>query len=542
MVVAIISAILTSGPFLNPDLAELAWIGMVPLLLWLSGAPRWKTVWVALFFSGWLGWAIQVAWLRHVTWLGTGLLAAILSFFWVAFFAVARQWLPKIRMLGWAGRLFGLAALGAAFVLLEWIRTWLLWGFPWNPLAASQWQRPVMLSILPLTGSWGLSWLIVFFNLAVTSYVGVIFRRQTVSDERSMPGASGGLRLMVRFRPEFYLAIGLIFFCFHQYLGNRESGPPTRELMVGLVQPDIPQELKWDTEAAVENLEVLINLTRTIAAAGPDLILWPESATPWPVAGRLSIREVLEELVEEIGIAILMGNMVFHDGGRWENGVFLIRPDFGLESAYYAKRKLVPFGEYNPLRGLVPGIEIFVPFSDDAIPGTRDGPLAVAIAGGRSGRQENLMVGNLICYEDIFPRLARRTVRAGAEVLFVASNMAWYGTERAGYQHAAHSVLRAAETGVPVIRVGNNGWSGWIDERGHLRQVVTDPDTGSIYTRQVETTQMAWTPRLEPTAYVQYGDWFVLLCGGLVGLAGLRFRPKRELKRSGEATAAETDG
>jgi apolipoprotein N-acyltransferase len=118
--------------------------------------------------------------------------------------------------------------------------------------------------------------------------------------------------------------------------------------------------------------------------------------------------------------------------------------------------------------------------------------------------------GALICYEDIFPALARETVRAGADVIYVATNNAWYGEEGGAYFHAAHSVLRAVENRRPVIRCGNAGWSGWIDAYGSIRSVLTD-ESNSIYfkgsgnfTLTLDNQWQSYT-----SIYTRYGDWFV---------------------------------
>jgi apolipoprotein N-acyltransferase len=130
-------------------------------------------------------------------------------------------------------------------------------------------------------------------------------------------------------------------------------------------------------------------------------------------------------------------------------------------------------------------------------------------------------VGPLICYEDVFPSLALDSVRAGADVLAVLTNNAWYGEGGAAYQHAAHSVLRAIETRRPVLRCGNGGWSGWIDEFGSIRDTLTNAE-GSIYTAghaHIDVTRDArWIGR--QSFYVQYGDWFLVVC---VVLATLGF-------------------
>ena len=129
-------------------------------------------------------------------------------------------------------------------------------------------------------------------------------------------------------------------------------------------------------------------------------------------------------------------------------------------------------------------------------------------------------VGVLICYEDIFPSLARDSVRSGAEVLAVLTNNGWFGEGGAAYQHATHSVLRAVETRRPVIRCGNGGWSGWIDEFGNIRATLKNEDD-SVYFRGGETVKISrdlrWRDR--QTFYTQHGDWFLAVCAVLAVVA-----------------------
>jgi len=124
--------------------------------------------------------------------------------------------------------------------------------------------------------------------------------------------------------------------------------------------------------------------------------------------------------------------------------------------------------------------------------------------------------GVLVCYEDIFPALARDSVRSGAEVLAVMTNNGWFGEGGAAYQHSAHSVLRAIENRRPVIRCGNGGWSGWIDEYGNIRATLRN-DADSVYFRGAQTVTVSrdarWSQRL--SFYTEHGDWFVAVCAVL---------------------------
>jgi apolipoprotein N-acyltransferase len=191
----------------------------------------------------------------------------------------------------------------------------------------------------------------------------------------------------------------------------------------------------------------------------------------------------------------------------------LITPDGGLQPAYYSKRKLVPFGEYVPFRPLLGWLSKFVPIGpDDFSAGLDPVPLVVGLRDGPAA------FGPLICFEDTYPQLARSNALAGADAMVVLTNDAWYGEGPEAYQHAAHSVLRAVETRRPVLRCGNAGWSGWIDEFGIVQagHVLTDDD-GSVYFRgnrvMSVTRDARWIGR--NSFYVDHGDWFVGVGFGL---------------------------
>ncbi|HUG10963.1 MAG TPA: apolipoprotein N-acyltransferase, partial [Opitutaceae bacterium] len=203
---------------------------------------------------------------------------------------------------------------------------------------------------------------------------------------------------------------------------------------------------------------------------------------------------------------------------KWFNAAVVIDPENGVQAERYVKRHLVPFGEYVPIRPVFGWLEKFVPIGGDFVRGTSPAPLTIST--GKGPRS----AGILICYEDVFPNLARSATRAGAEVLVNVTNNAWYGEGAAAYQHAAHSVLRAAENRRPIVRCGNGGWSGWIDEYGSVRATLED-EHGSVYFRGGETVAVTrdarWIGR--ETFYTRHGDWFVALCGAIVLLVfGLR--------------------
>jgi len=495
------------------SLAECAYVFLVPLLLVDWSGKRKRIIFLSGWVSGFLFWASTLIWLRHVTLPGTMGLAAILALFtglWLLYYGRILRPLEdrKSRSALWMVPLAG----AAGWVLLEWVRSWIFWGFPWNPVSVSQWNRPAVLYWVPVTGGWGLSFLLVWINLALARWLRRPCERWRgrgyLTAARKVP-----LALVV---PLAVLLVGAGWY-FSQISRER----PSSAVRVGFVQPY--STMKWDREAVDRNLRKLWEETRSLAETDPQVLLWPESATPIPVIGEVSIRNGVEALSREMDAPILMGNMAFYpEKGLYDNAIFLVQPDGGLMAEYYIKRELVPFGEFIPFRAQLPFLEKIVPIGLDCRRGT-EVVLFPFPSSGEDPRGDR--IGPLICYEDVFPGLARDTVRAGADWLFVATNNVWYGEEAGAYQHAAHAVLRAVETRRPVLRSGNAGWSGWIDEWGHVRRRVVDP-RGTIYFQGAVSVDVHRDLRFAgvTTPFVRYGDWLIGPCALLVILSFLKRR------------------
>lgn len=326
------------------------------------------------------------------------------------------------------------------------------------------------------------------------------------------------------FSPDLYLGMAGLGVAIYVFFSSLPTPNSTQKLFTaGVVQPYIPPNLKWDTDRELENLEILERQTRFVASLESDLILWPEAATPWPIVGTPQMQSRVERLVDELGKPILMGNLADDaETGLWANGTFLVEPETGLVPNFYAKRELVPFGEFVPAPfGFIRKV---VPVGGDFQPG--ESPALINLSVGSN--TVSLRIGSLVCYEDAFPHLARESAEAGADIFFVATNNAWYGEEGGAEQHAAHSVLRAVENRRPVVRAGNGGWSGWIDSHGSVRDVLRDAD-GSVYFRGGGALQIfrfeSWAR--QQSFYTRHGDWFVGL-SGLLATVGFLVGRKRK--------------
>lgn len=499
-VATVVLTIVSFPPYRTP---EFAYAMLVPGIFWAYRRPSLKLYAWTMLGAQAVAWTIMLGWLHHVTWGGLLLLGPVVGA-WVGVWFLAAWWTMP-RMLGRQAftRLAAMLALAGLWVLIEWTRTWVLSGFPWLPLSVSQWERASILQIASYTGAWGISFVLVAMNIGFSAMAHSLF----------MEG-QGGLNFR---RPEFLLALFMLLGCvsvqIQEMFNRRRYIVPLGR--VAFVQPYIPQSVKWDPAKGPGILEVLRQTTLAAAQSQPDLILWPEASTPWAVKGDDNARAFVTQLTQQAGAPLLLGSIAVENFGeeneQWFNAAFAVDPIAGVQHNYYAKRHLVPFGEYVPLRPILGWLKKFVPVGDDFQPGADASPLILSL------RQGSVTVGPLICYEDIFPNLARQSVRDGAEFLAVLTNNAWYGEGGSASQHAAHSVLRAVETRRPVLRDGNGGWSGWIDEFGGIRSVVVNK-AGSVYFRGTKTVDITRDARWigHQTFYVRYGDWFVAASAAMV--------------------------
>ena len=487
--------VLSIPPF---EFAEAAYIAFIPLILWLYTQPSKRWCAVIAITTGWVAWFAILIWLRHVTLFGTLALSGIMAAVFASWVFLVWWLVPLVANRSFFLRALVFAGLSGAWVVLEWSRTWLLWGFPWAPLSLSQWERPVVLQIAAWSGAYGVSFLLIYFNFCIAQTL----RNRVVQRVRKLWSGWFSLDLYVAMA-----LLGLCLFVFFKSLPQRQS--IVSLFTAAVVQPYIVPELKWDEAKELENLEILERQTQFVASLEADIVLWPEAATPWQVSGNRQMQEWVEALVNTIGKPILMGNLaVDREADRWYNGIFLVEPHTGLVDSFYTKRELVPFGEFVPPPfGFIDKV---VPVGGSFVPGSGAGLLEITVA------EQAILVGSLVCYEDVFPRLARESARAGAQVFFVATNNAWYGEEGGAPQHAAHSVLRAVENRRPIMRCGNGGWSGWIDCYGTVRDVLRD-EHGSVYFRGGGSYTVLqfeeWQGR--QSFYTRHGDWFVVVCAGL---------------------------
>jgi apolipoprotein N-acyltransferase len=352
--------------------------------------------------------------------------------------------------------------------------------FPWLPLGLATSRFPTLAQVADISGVRGVSfWIAAMAGLLTDAWLG-----------RSQPKV-----VPVRLAAVCLLA-ALVAVYGRWRLGSiqmRSVAP------VAIVQPNIPQEEKWQEENQNRIVTMLASLTRESMGSGaPRLVVWPEVALPGYLIQNPSWADTLRSLSAPTRIPILFGVLdVEFLGTRAADGA----QDYEVFNAAMttdSTGRIAPQGPYRK-EFLVPVVER-VPFVDpDWFQGLR------YFGGFGRGKDQPPFryafgdAGVLICYESIFPQLSREYRRRGAEFLVNITNDAWFGQSIAPYQHEAHIALRAIENRIGIVRAANTGISTYVDPLGRFHG-ETKLETSANHTYQVETSAVV-------TPFVRLGDW-----------------------------------
>jgi apolipoprotein N-acyltransferase len=457
------------------------WWALVPLLFAVRGAATGRAL-ACGFCCGLTHYASALYWIHNVMAQYGGLplpvavvvlllLCAYLAIYPAVFAAAARHW--SIRPHFW------LAALPCLWVALEWVRAQALSGFPWANLGYSQNPFFLLIQVADITGVYGVSWLLVLANTSIAVSL----------QERRVHWSLGVTALGIA---------ALVLYGQVRVAAVERAEAHAAPWNVGVIQGNVDQALKWDPAFQQETIQRYRRLSLEARGSSPPpvLIAWPETAAPFFYGMEPSLTRQVQEIAREAGSALLFGSPGAATlGGKTYlyNRAHLIDAA-GRSLGTYAKQHLVPFGEYVPLKRLLFFVERLVPAAGDFAAGGRQAPM-----GFEAGR-----LGALICYEAIFPELARHAVRDGATALVNITNDAWFGTSSAPYQHLEMARWRAIENRVPLIRAANTGISTVFPASGRHGPVIPLNETGYLV--------CAVRPVALPTVYTAWGNWFAWLC------------------------------
>ncbi|TBR16277.1 apolipoprotein N-acyltransferase [bacterium] len=470
----ILSAVLLALPFTNFNLWIFAWFGFIPFLFVLQNKTPLKAFLLA-YFTGVIFWSVVIYWLIHVTVLGTIILILYLSLYFGLFgFIIA----PRITGAGKRVLVF----IPVVWVLLEFLRSYLLTGFPWAVLGYSQTSNLAVIQIADITGTWGISFLVVLVNMAL--YM-VCFAHPAKNIRKQ-------IALITLTSAAIVLGYGFL------KLLHTDKGPSVVQERVAVVQGNIPQELKWDRHAQEYIINKYTGLTHKALNDSPDLIIWPEASWPFLLTGEDILDKKGVEFLDKLNSPLIFGAVTVREGLYYNSAIFSRRNSKSL--GIYDKLHLVPFGEYIPLKRAFPFLETIAPIGDI----TRGNRYAIFSA------KNDFSV--LICFEDLFPELSRRFVSRGATFLVNITNDAWYKETTAAYQHLQASIMRAVENRVPVIRSANTGISAFIDNKGRVVSLVQDNSGRKIFIEGIASSSMNIVKGNHRTVYNYIGDLFIVFC------------------------------
>jgi apolipoprotein N-acyltransferase len=486
---ALLSGALLALSFPRYGHPAFGWIALVPLLVMLARRPSPLRAFTLGLLAGFVYFVGTIYWTGTVVRTFGGLaapvamLAMVLLSAYLALFPALTALMTSRLVAHLGTRAVWLAP--AAWVAAEFFRGYLFGGFPWVPLGNSQVEVLPVAQLASVLGVYGLSALVAFVNAAIAMALLTDGRRRIEAIAAAVValiavGGWGAWRIA--------------------------DGRLTREgtaLRVGLVQGNIAQEDKWNPREARRIFTTHIAMTRDTVRRGAQLVMWPESSTPFMFeedeAGETGVRD----LAREVGVPILFGSDQVDRTGqpfRLYNAAFLVTPD-GRTAGVYRKIHLVPFGEFIPFKGLLffvsPLVERFTDFSA--------GDAAVMLPVGSH------RISIAICYEVVYPSLIRQSVAAGSELLTTITNDGWYGDSSAPYQHFALASMRAIEQGRYLARAANTGISGVVDPYGRVVRA------SGIF----EQVGLVEEVRLlsERTIYSVIGDSIAYVSIAVVGLA-----------------------
>ncbi len=475
------------------DWYALAWFCLVPCFLLLGQAQK---PWLMGLGGGLLAGLSRIYWQYETlqlygnlapaaSLLTTAALVVYLALYWVAFFWLCARWRLGSPFFAWNA--------ACLWVLLEWAQSWIITGFPWELMGYSQYLNLGLAQTASVAGVYGLSFLLVLLNAGLAQLA--VFRAL-------------GLRLAAG--P--LLCVALCWGWGVHRLGAIEAEPIADQLRIGLVQGSIPQGQKWKGDQLAETTRRYVDLAGALAGTQLDLVVFPETCFPYYFLDPrfAQYREPVTALAAKLGAPLLVGSLDF-DGQHIYNRAFLLDVQ-GQVVGHADKVHLVPFGEYLPMPWLFGYLEGLTAESGIFAPGLGRQVLPLA----------NTHLGVFVCYESIFPEITRQLTSLGAGLLVNTTNDAWFGHSAAPYQHFSMCVLRAIETGRPVVRIANTGISGLIAPSGRI--LAETP----LFEPLAQVLEVS--PRRELTPYTRWGDLLLWFSGLFLLAPLLRRHPFRRQK------------
>ena len=358
-------------------------------------------------------------------------------------------------------------ALAALWTVYEWTQTLGWWGVPWARLAIGQTGYTVGIQTASLFGSYIITFALLTVNFCLAY---VIINKEKIKL----------MSICIASVLVFQYGVGTVLYLIP------DKGEQT--VRVAAVQGNISSNEKWSFSSTSRTLSVYSEYTLRAAEEGAQIVVWPETAFPYDIEEGDYYGEFCSSLARRAGVTVLVGGFTENEDGQDLNSIICVLPDGNFHETVYSKRRLVPFGEFVPMRGffqvIIPPLAELVMSDDDIAAG--DGSNVVSL--------DNVNLGSLICFDSIYETLARDSTLDGAQIICLSTNDSWFTDSAALYIHNAQAQLRAVENGRYIVRAANTGISTVISSKGDVLDSLEPLVDGMIvYDVPVNTHKTLYT-------------------------------------------------
>ncbi len=487
--------------FPGANLFWLAWFALIPLLAALGGKNIQQAFGLG-FITGLTASAGYLRWIPgvifHITKLPMlsfigAVVPAIYSALYVGIFSVFVSYINSryVFQKSELSRALYLITIPSLWAGLEYIQSRVFTGFPWTYhfLGYTQWNNLRIIQLSEFTAVYGVSFLIVLFN---ASFLYAIKKRSL--------------------RP-FGIVLFVVVLCFLYGVWKVDMVAPKEkggDLRVGILQGNIDPLMKWEDKKKTGNFiaQRYLDLNRAIVKESPDIVVWTETAIPWPLAKGDNLIEDALKITQPIGASHIIGipARVSGEEEAYHNAVFFILPD-GRITSQYNKMRLLDFTEHNLINpailkkfGVMGQMEGYVPGDVQKVLQTPFGK-----------------IGILICNENFYPDYVRMAIKKGAELLINMGNDSWFPSKVTLVQHYIVNIFRAVENRRDVVVSSSAGFSGFIDAYGRTMYRIPE--------REAAVAAYNVKRRKAQSFYTKYGDVFSYICilfafGGIIYAGG----------------------
>lgn len=490
---SLLSGVLLVSAFPVYDLWWLAWIGLVPLLIAIAGrSPKQgfllSFVCSVIYFPGIFYWMLEVPGytLFHHIILGV-YLGSYFGFFGLIFCLIFKRF-------DIASAMFSAPFI---WVSLEYIRSNLLFmALPLALLGHSQYENLPVIQIASLTGAYGISFILVLVNAALACAILICCRKMgTFKFLNSIPLSKRGSISIIVVAASL---TGLTLVYGHMTLSKPINDG---EIRISIIQGNIGAAEKWDKKYVNLIMQTYTDLSNKASKDSPELIVWPEAATPGFVLKKIELLSQMISLIRQTKTHYLIGSSEYpkfqktpFEHIKMGNTALFFSPK-GKVIGQYLKIRLVPFREYIPYDGIIPWPNFIV--SKGAKNSTISGKEVTLF------ELDKIKFGSVICWESLYPELFRKFVKKGANLIINLANEGWFGETACPYQFLSANIFRAVENRISIVRATNTGISCFIDPHGRIIDRLQN-NNKDIYVKGYLTKEVKLSK--QKSFYTIYGD------------------------------------